>query len=156
MATGKFDICVSGPGGGIAVFALAKAGLKVALVEAGLRRRAGIDYIAHGSPYSNLEQRVSKGLFSRRRKRELIHGSPRALRQQGTGKFIGAAYPGVYQFQETAPATRTGRAFGAPKSNRVRAVSQSSISSESRSQSTKCSSIGVQPKEPRCLRVGFT
>src|SRR5262245_32484888 len=64
MATGKFDVCVvgSGPGGGIAVYALAAAGLKVALVEAGPRLRAGIDYNSHSSPYSNLEQRVSQGL----------------------------------------------------------------------------------------------
>src|SRR5213592_1588574 len=64
MATGKFDVCVvgSGPGGGIAVYALAKAGLKVALVEAGPRLRAGIDYNSHGSSYANLEQRISKGL----------------------------------------------------------------------------------------------
>src|SRR5262249_32644790 len=64
MATGKFDVCVvgSGPGGGIAVYALAAAGLKVALVEAGPRLRGGIDYNSHSSPYSNLEQRVSQGL----------------------------------------------------------------------------------------------
>ncbi len=64
MATEKFDVCVvgSGPGGGIAVYALARAGLKVALVEAGPRLRAGIDYNSHGSPYANLEQRISKGL----------------------------------------------------------------------------------------------
>src|SRR5438067_13518595 len=64
MANEKFDVCVvgSGPGGGIAVYALATAGLKVALVEAGPRLRAGIDYNSHGSPYSNLEQRLRKGL----------------------------------------------------------------------------------------------
>ena len=64
MANEKFDVCVvgSGPGGGIAVYALAAAGLKVALVEAGPRLRAGIDYNSHGSPYANLEQRVSQGL----------------------------------------------------------------------------------------------
>jgi hypothetical protein len=45
------------------VYALAKAGLKVALVEAGPRLRAGVDYNSHGSPYSSLEQRVSKGLL---------------------------------------------------------------------------------------------
>jgi NADPH-dependent 2,4-dienoyl-CoA reductase/sulfur reductase-like enzyme len=41
-----FDVCIAGwgPGGGIATYALAKAGLKVALVEAGPRLRAGIDY----------------------------------------------------------------------------------------------------------------
>jgi choline dehydrogenase-like flavoprotein len=64
MANEKFDVCVvgSGPGGGIAVYALAKAGLKVALVEAGPRLRAGVDYNSHGSPFANLEQRVSRGL----------------------------------------------------------------------------------------------
>ncbi len=64
MANEKFDVCVvgSGPGGGIAVYALAKAGLKVALVEAGPRLRAGVDYNSHGSPYANLERRVSQGL----------------------------------------------------------------------------------------------
>jgi hypothetical protein len=27
------------------------------------------------------------------------------------GKFISASYPGVYQFQESGPAPRAGRAF---------------------------------------------
>jgi len=35
----------------------------------------------------------------------------KTLRQQASGKFIGASCPGVYQFQETAPVPRTGRAF---------------------------------------------
>ena len=35
----------------------------------------------------------------------------KALRQQASGKFISASYPGVYQFQETAAVARTGRAF---------------------------------------------
>src|SRR4029077_11334991 len=35
----------------------------------------------------------------------------KALRQQASGKFISASYPGVYQFQESAPAPRAGRAF---------------------------------------------
>jgi len=35
----------------------------------------------------------------------------KALRQQASGKFISASYSGVYQFQEIAPAARTGRAF---------------------------------------------
>jgi hypothetical protein len=35
----------------------------------------------------------------------------RTLRQQGSGKFISASTPGVYQYQETAPVVRTGRAF---------------------------------------------
>jgi choline dehydrogenase-like flavoprotein len=44
-----FDVCVvgSGPGGGIAAYVLTKAGLKVALVEAGPILRAGIDYNTH-------------------------------------------------------------------------------------------------------------
>jgi choline dehydrogenase-like flavoprotein len=63
VAGHTFDVCVvgSGPGGGIASYALAKAGLKVALVEAGPRLRAGVDYDAHGSPYRNLEPRLKAG-----------------------------------------------------------------------------------------------
>lgn len=58
-----YDVCIvgSGPGGGIATYVLAKAGLKIALVEAGPRLRAGIDYNAHGAPYANLEKRLSEG-----------------------------------------------------------------------------------------------
>ena len=37
----------------------------------------------------------------------------KTLRQQASGKFISASYSGVYQFQESAPALRTGRAFRA-------------------------------------------
>jgi choline dehydrogenase-like flavoprotein len=49
METPVYDVCVvgSGPGGGIASYVLTKAGLKVALVEAGPILRAGIDYNTH-------------------------------------------------------------------------------------------------------------
>ena len=61
-----YDVCIvgSGPGGGIAAYALATAGLKVALVEMGPRLRAGIDYNPHLSPYDHLDERLSKGLRS--------------------------------------------------------------------------------------------
>jgi choline dehydrogenase-like flavoprotein len=64
MANRPFDVIVvgSGPGGGIATYALAKAGLKVALVEAGPQLRAGEDYNAHGSPYQNRETCLKAGL----------------------------------------------------------------------------------------------
>src|SRR5262245_16212325 len=54
-----FDVCVvgSGPGGGIATYALTRAGLKVALVEAGPALRAGIDFGAHAWPYE-VNQRI--------------------------------------------------------------------------------------------------
>jgi hypothetical protein len=35
----------------------------------------------------------------------------KALRQQASGRFISASYPGVYQFQEMAAVARSGRAF---------------------------------------------
>ena len=49
MSEPVFDVCVvgSGPGGGIASYILASAGLKVVLVEAGKALRAGIDYNPH-------------------------------------------------------------------------------------------------------------
>jgi len=58
-----YDVCVigSGPGGGTAAYALTKAGLKVALVEAGPRLRAGVDFNAHAPVYSNLDARLRAG-----------------------------------------------------------------------------------------------
>ncbi len=53
MTRQVFDVCVvgSGPGGGIATYVLAKAGLKVALVEAGSQLKAAIDFGTHAWPY---------------------------------------------------------------------------------------------------------
>src|SRR5262245_14182728 len=72
-----FAVCVvdSGPAGGIATYVLAKAGLKVALVEAGPALRAGIDYGTHRWPHEVRNERLRKGLppipnlFSDRRER---------------------------------------------------------------------------------------
>lgn len=63
MASQVFDACVvgSGPGGGIAAYALASAGAKVALVEAGPRLRPGIDFNSHGPVYDHLDRRLSEG-----------------------------------------------------------------------------------------------
>ncbi len=60
MADEQFDVIVvgSGPGGGIATYALASGGLKVALVEAGPRLRAGQDYSGHHWPYEFRDRRA--------------------------------------------------------------------------------------------------
>ncbi|MFN7995111.1 MAG: GMC family oxidoreductase [Bryobacteraceae bacterium] len=59
----SFDVCIvgSGPGGGIASYVLAGAGFKVALVEAGRRLRAGVDYSEHGSAYAQIDERLKAG-----------------------------------------------------------------------------------------------
>ncbi len=68
----------SGPGGGIAAYVLAKTGVKVALLEAGPRLRAGIDYGGHAMPWEATEQ-LASGEFGRNyvfNRRERNHFTP--------------------------------------------------------------------------------
>ncbi len=63
MAERNYDVVIvgSGPGGGIAAYVLASAGIKVALVEAGRPLRPGIDFNAHHPVYDQLDLRLSQG-----------------------------------------------------------------------------------------------
>ncbi len=62
MRQAIYDVCIvgSGPGGGISSYALASAGLKVALVESGKWLRPGVDYGGHSSIYRTLDQRLAE------------------------------------------------------------------------------------------------
>jgi choline dehydrogenase-like flavoprotein len=64
MAQPTYDVCVvgSGPGGGIAAYALTKAGLQVALVEGGRRLRAGIDYGKYDASLAQIGKRMDAHL----------------------------------------------------------------------------------------------
>src|SRR5882762_1801208 len=66
MSGQAFDVIVvgSGPGGGMAAWRLAVAGLKVALLESGRHMQPGIDYGAHVNAYANLEPRLHEGYSS--------------------------------------------------------------------------------------------
>ena len=63
MAKEILDVVVvgSGPGGGIATYALCQQGLKVGLVEAGRRMIPGKDYNGHGSAHKDWEKRLAAG-----------------------------------------------------------------------------------------------
>lgn len=66
MSEPVFDVCIvgSGPGGGIASYVLASAGLKVVLVEAGKALRAGIDYNPHLNVPEGSRSFLCRGLRS--------------------------------------------------------------------------------------------
>ncbi len=78
MAQQKFDVCVigSGPGGGIATYVLAQAGLKVALVEAGSQLKAAIDFGTHAWPYDVMDKRYLGNDDTPRLKFESNHFTP--------------------------------------------------------------------------------
>lgn len=78
MAQQKFDVCIvgSGPGGGMATYVLAKAGLKVALVEAGSQLKAAIDFGTHAWPYDVMDKRYLGNDNTPRLKFESNHFTP--------------------------------------------------------------------------------